>query len=140
MAARFLRTIRLLAECFQAFELRSGRHVRKLGVTPAQFDIIATLGRTEGMSFTDLAEKTLITKGTLSGVIDRMQARGLVSRTPVAGDGRKVLVSLTREGERLFEIIFPEHIDYLQKRFAGFSNDDLEKFDQQLKRVRDALK
>lgn len=140
MAARFLRTIRLLAECYQAFELRSGRHVRKLGVTPAQFDIIATLGRTEGFSFTDLAQKTLITKGTLSGVIDRMQARGLVSRTPIAGDGRKVLVSLTRDGERLFEKIFPEHIDYLQKRFAGFSSDDLDKFDQQLKRVRDALK
>jgi MarR family transcriptional regulator, 2-MHQ and catechol-resistance regulon repressor len=140
MATRFLRSIRLLAECYQAFELKSGRHVRTLGVTPAQFDVIATLGRTEGMNFTELAAKTLITKGTLSGVIDRMQAKRLVVREPIEGDGRRVLVRLTHEGERLFDRIFPLHIAYLEQGFADFSGLELDRFDEQLRRVRDALR
>lgn len=140
MSARFLRTVRLLAECYQAFELRSGRHVRSLGVTPAQFDIVATLGRTAGMSFKELSQKTLITKGTLSGVIDRMVERGLLTREPILGDGRKVMLRLTAEGEALFEKIFPAHIDYLSKSFSAFSGEDLDRIDQGLIRVRDSLR
>jgi MarR family transcriptional regulator, 2-MHQ and catechol-resistance regulon repressor len=139
MARRFLRSIRLLAECYQAFEMKSGRHVRTLGVTPAQFDIIATLGRTDGLNFTDLAAKTLITKGTLSGVIDRLQAKGLVVREPIEGDGRRVLVRLTSDGERVFERVFPAHINYLESGFARFSSHELDTFDALLRRVRDAL-
>ena len=35
-----------LARCYQGFERASGRNIRELGLTPAQFDIIATLGNT----------------------------------------------------------------------------------------------
>ena len=140
MSARFLRSIRLLAECYQAFELRSGRHVRQLGVTPAQFDIIATLGRTNGISFTELGTRTLITKGTLSGVLDRLQSREVLVREAIEGDGRRVLVRLTAKGEALFEKIFPLHVAYLEERFADFSSEELDQFDAQLRRVRDSLK
>ena len=140
MSVRFLRTIRLLAECYQAFESRSGRHVRKLGVTPAQFDIIATLGRTPGMNFKELSEKTLITKGTLSGVIDRMVERGWLLREPVEADGRKILIRLTRKGEALFERLFPEHVAFLRESFQQFSAEDLDAIDRQLQRMRDALR
>ena len=68
----YLRTLRLLAECYHAFERYSAAQVREFGLTPPQFDIIATLGNTEGMSFKQLGEKTLITKGTLTGVVDRL--------------------------------------------------------------------
>jgi DNA-binding MarR family transcriptional regulator len=73
--------LRELARCYQAFEAHSGAHVRSLGLTPAQFDIVATLGNTPGMSFKELGEKTLITKGTLTGVVDRLEAQRLVRRS-----------------------------------------------------------
>jgi MarR family 2-MHQ and catechol resistance regulon transcriptional repressor len=49
-------------------------------LTPSQFDIIATLGNTPGMTLQGIGEKTLITKGTLTGVVDRLQEKGLVDR------------------------------------------------------------
>ena len=64
-------------QCYQAFEAYSAAHVRELGLTPPQFDIIATLGNTDGMTATELGEKTLITKGTLTGVVDRLSARAV---------------------------------------------------------------
>lgn len=139
MAEPHLRTIRLLAECYQAFEQASGRHVRELGLTPPQFDIIATLGRTPGMSCRELGEQTLITKGTLTGVLDRLEARGYVVRTPSVEDRRSVLVRLTDAGEALFEQVFPAHVRHLKSRFAGFAESDLSGINQALARLRDAL-
>jgi len=76
MGERYLKSIRLLAECMQGFERFSGDFVRQYGLTHAQFDIIATLGNTCGMSYKELGQKTLITKGTLTGVVDRLEQKG----------------------------------------------------------------
>ena len=93
---RYLRTLRALAESYHAFERYSAARVRIYGLTPAQFDIIATLGNTAGMNFRELGEKNLITKGTLTGVIDRLEARGMVKRVASKSDGRSTLVRLVR--------------------------------------------
>ncbi|MFZ3174178.1 MAG: MarR family transcriptional regulator, partial [Thiobacillus sp.] len=74
----FLPTVQALVQCYQAFEAYSAAHIRTLGLTPPQFDIVATLGNTSGMTATELGEKTLITKGTLTGVVDRLVDRGWV--------------------------------------------------------------
>jgi len=66
----------------------SSVHIRSLGLTPPQFDIVATLGNTPGMSPKELGEKTLITKGTLTGVVDRLEDKGLVRPDRLASDGR----------------------------------------------------
>jgi MarR family 2-MHQ and catechol resistance regulon transcriptional repressor len=124
MSKRYLRSIRLLAQCYHTFEKVSGTQARKLGLTPSQFDIIATLGNTAGMSFKELGEKTLITKGTLTGVIDRLEARGLVKRGPREDDRRSTIVQLTPEGAREFERVFVPHIDFCALPFAGYQEAD----------------
>ena len=139
MRERYLRSIRLLAECFQAFEQTSGRHVRTLGLTPAQFDIVVTLGRTAGMSCRTLGERTLITKGTLTGVLDRLEARGLLARSPCTEDRRSVVVRLTAAGEALFEQVYPAHVAHLKQCFAGFDEPDFAALERQLARLRDSL-
>jgi DNA-binding MarR family transcriptional regulator len=136
----FFRTLRSLAECYQAFEAYSGAHVRGLGLTPAQFDILATLGNTAGMTCRELGEKTLITKGTLTGVLDRMEARGLVRRAASDADRRQVSVALTPAGARLFGRVFPRHAEHLKRAFAVLSAEELDSTRQLLQRLRDALR
>jgi MarR family transcriptional regulator, 2-MHQ and catechol-resistance regulon repressor len=126
---RFLRTLRRLAECYQGFERFSAMHVRELGLTPSQFDIIATLGNTEGMTFKELGEQTLITKGTLTGVVDRMAARGLVERIAVENDRRSMLVRLTRQGEAEFTRVFDAHISHLKRAFGRLSKLELDQLE-----------
>lgn len=139
MAERFLRTLRLLAETYQAFERLSGRHVRELGLTPAQFDIVATLGNTPGMSFRELGERTLITKGTLTGVVDRLAERRLVERVASDTDRRSVTVRLTAAGEREFRRVFAAHIAHCRRGFARLDRRALDALDLQLVTLRDGL-
>ncbi len=122
----FIGVLRALAEAYHAFHGYSATHVRLMNLTPAQFDIIATLGNTSGLPFNQLAKRTLITKGTLTGIIDRLEAKGLVRREVLAGDRRSFRAVLTASGEALFVKVFPQHIAYLRRAFADARPGELE--------------
>ncbi|PRC93636.1 MarR family winged helix-turn-helix transcriptional regulator [Solimicrobium silvestre] len=139
MSERYLRSIRLLAECMQQFEKQSGTFIRQLGLTHAQFDIIATLGNTTGMSCKELGEKTLITKGTLTGVLDRLIAKELISRTRSCQDRRHFFVCLTPKGEQVFTDTFPKVISMMQQRFDDYDVADFISLEQQLSKLKARL-
>ena len=139
MEKRYLRSIRLLAECMQLFEKSSSRLVRSLGYTDAQFDIIATLGNTKGMSCKELGEKTLITKGTLTGVLDRLEQKGLIQRERGDDDKRQLFIQLTAQGEQVFEKIFPLMIQKGSQRFHDYQENDFEALEQQLIKLKNSL-
>lgn len=125
-AREFLPVLREMARCYQSFTFFAAKHVRELGLTTSQFDVIATLGNTEGMTFKHLGEKTLITKGTLTGVVDRLVAKKLVRRIASPKDGRSQIVQLTAEGNAVFERVFPKHLEYLGKAFDEITAHELQ--------------
>lgn len=138
-AKPFLPVLYELVRAYQAFEFYSAAHIREMGLTAPQFDIIATLGNTAGMSFKELGEKTLITKGTLTGVIDRLEDKKLVKRVACIKDGRKQYVQLTRAGETMFARVFPAHLEYLQQAFAGYKAQDFEQMAATLRQLKEAF-
>lgn len=135
----FIPVLYELVRAYQAFESYSLSHVRTLGLTSSQFDIIATLGNTSGMSFRELGEKTLITKGTLTGVVDRLEAKSLVKRVASASDGRSQVVQLTRAGEKMFDRVFPAHLGHLEQVFAAYSKKDFDNAKAMLKQMKEAF-
>ncbi len=135
----FMPTLRQLIRCTQAFERFSGAHVKKIGLTESQFDVIATLGNTSGMTCKELGERTLITKGTLTGVLDRMAARGLISREADADDARRTHIALTRKGTLLFDDAFPAHMRHLQRAFAQIPEAELKSLHNHLGDLRVAF-
>lgn len=139
MNKRYLRSIRLLAECMQLFEKISGAHVRKLGLTEAQFDVIATLGNTTGMTCKHLGENTLITKGTLTGVLDRLEEKGLVQRCRADADKRQMTVRLTTDGEDVFQKTFPQIVESGQHLFENYNEADFAALDRELLKLKKNL-
>lgn len=113
----FLKVLRPLVETYFAFLGKSDRHIRSLGLTSPQFDVLVTLGDTEGMTCKELSEKTLVTKGTLTGVLDRLAAKGLIERIPSREDRRAIFIRLTPKGEAAFKKVFPDQIYYMKPYF-----------------------
>ncbi len=122
----YLSLIKELVSTYQAFENFSTKHVKELGLTATQFDIIATLGNQPPMTCKELGEKTLILKGTMTGVLERLETKGFIEKVANTEDGRSYKIGLTKSGERLFKKVFPEHLSYLQKAFEKLSQKDLE--------------
>ncbi|MBS0171810.1 MAG: MarR family transcriptional regulator [Nitrospira sp.] len=112
-----LKVLRPLVETYLAFWRLDSRHVRQLRLTPSQFDVIATLGDTKGLTCAELSAATLVTKGTLTGVLDRLEGKGLIRRTPVADDRRSTRICLTAKGDNLFQKTFASHIAFLRPFF-----------------------
>lgn len=137
--APFLAVLRELVQCYQAFERYSAAHIQTLELTPPQFDVVATLGNTKGMTFRELGERTLITKGTLTGVVDRLETKGFVSRENCPQDGRSTIVSLTRQGEKIFDKAFPAHVSHLREAFGLVCEKELSVLGQGLGTLRKAL-
>ena len=135
----FLPVIRELARAFQAFSAYDEEHIRQLGLTAPQFDVISTLGNTPGMTMGQLAEKTLVTKGTLTGIIDRLERKGLVRREVPPENRRCFMIVLTAEGDRTFEETFPAHMAYLKERFSKLSEQELEDIRLSLKKLREVF-
>ena len=125
-APEFLPLMQSLARAAQAVAMFDAAAHRSsgTGLTPSQADVIFTLAGTEGMTCADVTEHTLITKGTLTGVIDRLRAKGLVERWEDAYDARRTIVALTDKGEKLFDEAFPAHIAALRERFSRISARD----------------
>lgn len=123
----FLPLMQELAAAYQAFSLydAEGLRLSGSGLTPSQARVIFTLGGTDGMTCKDIGDVTLITKGTLTGVIDRLEQKGLVERWSVEGDGRKTIVALTSKGESVYETEYPRHVAFLKEKFDGLGPRDL---------------
>ena len=135
----YLRLIRAMAQCYQAFERSGSEFHRVSGVTGPQFDIIATLGNTDGMTCKQLGEKTLMTKGTLTGVLDRLEARELIERTTNNNDGRSLVVKLTPAGVDVFEALYPVKVLALAQGLAELSDDEVSNMTESFKRLEGLL-
>lgn len=113
----YLKVLRPLVEAYLAFLRCDNRHIRSMRLTSSQFDVIATLGDTEGMTCSELSAHTLVTKGTLTGVLDRLAKKGLIRRERVRHDRRSTNIRLTEKGDALFRKTFAEHISYIRPFF-----------------------
>jgi DNA-binding MarR family transcriptional regulator len=99
---------------FQAF---SSAAATKAGLTPQQHQallIIRGFSDREPVSIGDLAKYLLIRHHTAVGLVDRMTKLELISRVVDAADARRVLVKLTREGERRLQKLSEIHLKELQ--------------------------
>lgn len=86
---------------------------REHGLGEGDFDVLASLRRT-GDPFElpagKLARHTMVTTGAMTKRIDRLEAAGLVTRTPDASDGRGRRIGLTDRGRQLIDAAFTDHI------------------------------
>jgi DNA-binding MarR family transcriptional regulator len=132
----FLPILRELALAYQSFERYSAPDIKVMGLTHTQFDIIATLGNQPHMTCKQLGEKTLVTKGTLTGVLERLEMKGILERKLNPEDARSQMIGLTKDGQQLFEKVFPHHVAHLEKAFGKLSADEMAEIQGSLKKLR----
>jgi DNA-binding MarR family transcriptional regulator len=129
-----------LVSAYQAFERFSAPDLRAMGLTMTQFDVIATLGNQPPMTCKELGEKTLVTKGTLTGVLERLESKGILERKLNPEDARSQMIGLTIEGQKLFERVFPAHLQHLGRAFNQLSTGELEKLSTALQTLTNTFK
>jgi DNA-binding MarR family transcriptional regulator len=77
------------------------------GLTPRQFAVLLSVAQNEGVSQTDLVERTGIDRSTLADIVRRMLKKGLLQRRRTKNDARAYAVKLTEEGWRVLRSAEP---------------------------------
>ncbi|MEA2329747.1 MAG: hypothetical protein QOE68_4706 [Thermoanaerobaculia bacterium] len=100
----------------------------ELGVSGAQLFVLAELGKTPAMSLNDLASRTLTDQSSVSVVVTRLVAAGLITRDRDARDARRLVLNLTRSGRALLQHAPAVAQQRLLAVFDRLSDDDRRKF------------
>lgn len=79
------------------------RHLGAVGLTAAQFTLLAKLARTPNATMTELADAMVMERTTLVRALKPLQRDGLVVAEPAEHDSRTFLFSLTPKGETTFD-------------------------------------
>ena len=87
------------------------------------------------LSITDIARLTSLANTTLTGMLDRMEAQGLVVRIPDQHNRRRILIQLTPKARRL-----QDAYDEVSEKnnaifYAGFTQSEIQQFEAMLKRI-----
>src|SRR5438270_10002670 len=110
-----------LVRVFQKVDRASTESLRYRQLSPAQLDVLAKVGSTEGISQQELADALLVTKGNVCQLLDKMEGSGLLERRP---DGRVNRLFLTDQGRRVHDEVVPSHDAMLAGHFDKLSQDD----------------
>jgi DNA-binding MarR family transcriptional regulator len=87
-------------------------HLERLGITYAQYLVLMVLWETDGIPVSEITQRLLLNTNTVTPILKRMEAQGLITRQRSSSDERKVIVSLTPQGRELeaAAAAIPEHL------------------------------
>ncbi len=112
------------------------------GLNPASFDVLATLrraGAPYALSPSELIEWTMVTSGTMTNRLDRLEAAGLIERRRNPDDGRGSVVALTDKGFRLIDTVVTEHVANQKRLVSGLTQETRQQLDRGLREWLDVL-
>src|ERR1700733_6618456 len=114
--------------------------LRELGLSVPQCDVLTTLTEQEGVSQQDLAKRLYVTKGNISGLIDRLEEAGFVERRSTACDRRQHALYLTKAGRERGERAIAVQYRWIASTLGRMGGADLEALETQLIALRDIVR
>ena len=111
---------------FLRFSLQSHKKLEddleKLGLTPPQFYVLATIGYAGELPFGEIGAKMMVTVSNLTGIVDRLEEKKLVVRKRDENDRRVVHVVLTDKGAKLYKSTIPQFEKSVAEVFVGLGS------------------
>jgi len=108
----------VLWKAARAVEQNATSSVSGLGLALTDFAVLEALFHKGPQPVNAIGKRILLTSGSITTAIDRLQSRKLVHRTPHPEDQRSRLVELTDEGKRLIKCAFRQHALDMEKTMA----------------------
>jgi MarR family 2-MHQ and catechol resistance regulon transcriptional repressor len=114
----------LLWKASRAVEAHATRSIARFKMGATDFAVLEALFHKGPLTVKQLREKVLLTSGSMTTAVDRLEVRGLVARHDDANDRRARIIRLTPEGRKSIECAFSQHRDEMETALAGFSDED----------------
>jgi MarR family 2-MHQ and catechol resistance regulon transcriptional repressor len=128
-SAREVRALDTFVKLTRATETLGGqlqRHLASLELTPPQFAVLEALLHVGPMSQSELGRKLLRSNPNMTAVLDNLERSKWIQRERSPEDRRVVVVSLTPEGRRVIERVFPAHAAHVAALMGALTAEEQE--------------
>jgi len=95
------------------------------GISDSQFLALSLLASSGPMLMRKMSDEMLVTPANVTGIMDRLEEKSLVRRTPGVGDRRATIIEITSEGKALYQRVAIKKAGMVGKAFATFTRDEL---------------
>ena len=109
--------------------------IQRTGLGDSDFRVLEVLLHKGPLPVNTIGPKVNLTPGSISVAVDRLYAKGLVSRVESAEDRRIRIVALTPSGKRLIVPVFRKHTADIEKVFSELSSNELQQLERLSKKV-----
>lgn len=114
----------VLWKATRAIERHSSHDIEAAGMCRSDFGVLEALLHKGSLSVSALGAKVLLTSGSITTAVDRLERRGLVQRGGDATDRRARLVHLTGAGRKVIRKMFADHERAMEKVVSPLTPDD----------------
>jgi DNA-binding MarR family transcriptional regulator len=111
-----------LRQIIRAIDLRSKSLVKQFGLTGPQLLILQEIARAEEITASELAKSISLSQATVTGILERLEKRTLITRRRSNSDRRRVKVSATPTGRQLLEAAPPLMQESFVEQFDRLQN------------------
>lgn len=129
------RIIRSLRRIIRAVGLYSRELLRRRNLTTSQLAALRRIARRGRLSAGDVARGISVSQATITGVLDRLERRGLVTRTRDPEDRRRVVIELTELGREVVSTSPPPLHERFVLRLAELPQAERQEIDRVLRRI-----
>ncbi|AHM55669.1 putative multiple antibiotic resistance protein MarR [Peptoclostridium acidaminophilum DSM 3953] len=113
---------------------------QKHSISEPKFLVLLLLSQEpEGMPFSEIGRKLLVSRANMTGLIERMMKEGLVEKILNPSDKRSTKALLTQKGRKLFEGVKDDHIEFSRRMTAGIGDDEKELLSKLLKKLQNDI-
>lgn len=121
----------------EVFELLSADFMNS-ELQQSEYDVLLTVTRGPGMTakLRDITRLMLVSQPSVSRLVDRMVARGYVTKRPDPDDGRGTLVQATEKGARAFREVARVHAAHIAARMSALTDEELAQLQELTSKLR----
>ena len=113
----------VLSKAYKSLMDSAAKDIRTYGLSPSEFAIMEALYSKGRYPIQQIGEAILLTSGSMTYNIDKLENKGLLRRVLCQDDRRVVHAEMTEAGEKLFDHIFPKHRTYIHEVMTGLSSE-----------------
>jgi MarR family 2-MHQ and catechol resistance regulon transcriptional repressor len=120
----------------KAFEAKAFEHISSLGICPSDFGILEILLHKGDLPVNDIGKKMLLTSGSITSAVDRVEVKGFVARKDHPSDRRVKVVSLTAKGRKFIKEAFANHKKAMEEAVSPLSATERKTLTKLLNKIR----
>jgi MarR family transcriptional regulator, 2-MHQ and catechol-resistance regulon repressor len=114
----------VLARTYRTLVDLDQRDTQRYGLNLTEFAVLELLYNKGSHPLQQIGEKILITSGSITYVVDKLEQKGLLCRRSCPEDRRVTYAEITSRGEELLDKIFPAHVQVLVKALGGLDEEE----------------